>query len=114
MTDWTRLDGVGVDRLWLRPLGLITGRPAANAVAAGYARPLTTSYLAFTSIAAGGLESDRRPVWVTAPVAEIEAAIASSAGRFARRIQAQLAALSTSRLPWAGFALDRPLVMGVL
>jgi dihydropteroate synthase len=114
MTDWTRLDGLGIDRLWLRPLGLITGRPAANAVAAGYARPLTTPQLAFTSIAAGGLGFDQRPVWVTAPVAEIEAALARSATRFAQRIQAQLAALSASRLPWAGFALDRPLVMGVL
>ena len=44
---WGALDGVGADRLWLRPLGLISGRAATEAIASGYARPLTVPNLAF-------------------------------------------------------------------
>ena len=58
---WAALDGVSADRLWLRPLGLISGRAAAEAIASGYARPLTGPSLAFSLLAALGLGSDRRP-----------------------------------------------------
>src|SRR5262249_18043249 len=34
--------------------------------------------------------------------------------RFARRARQRLAFLSAARAPWAGFAFDRPLVMGVV
>ncbi len=111
---WEQLDGVSADRLWLRPLGLISGRAAVEAVASGHARPLTGSGLAFSLIAALGLGSDRRPIAVTAPVAEFEVWIAGTGARFAQRVREQLALLSAPRPPWAGFDLDCPLVMGVL
>jgi len=69
---WTQLDGVGADRLWLQPLGLISGRAAGRTVAGGDARPLTDSNLAFTLVEVLGLGPDRRPVSVTAPIAEFE------------------------------------------
>jgi dihydropteroate synthase len=111
---WAQLDGVSADRLWLRPLGLISGRAAAEAVASGHARPLTGSSLAFSLIAALSIGSDQHPISVTASVAELEPWIAGAGARFAQRVREQLALLSAPRPPWAGFDLDRPLVMGVL
>src|SRR5215471_20174226 len=67
--DWGQFDDLGADRLWLRPLGLISGHAAAAAIAAGYARPLIRPNLAFTAIAAIGLGPERRPLSVTAPLA---------------------------------------------
>src|SRR5260370_25725879 len=111
---WTELDGVGADRLWLRPVGLVSARAAAEAIASGHAGPLTGPNLAFTLTAALGLGPDRRPVSVTSSIAELDAWIAGAGARFAQRVQEQLALLSAPRPPWAGFDLDRPIVMGVL
>ena len=111
---WTALDGVSAGRLWLRPSGLIRGRAATEAIAPGYARPLTDPGLAFSLIAALGLGSDRHPVSVTSSIAELEVWIAGAGARFGPRVREQLALLSAPRSPWAGFDLDRPVVMGVL
>jgi dihydropteroate synthase len=111
---WTELDGVSADRLWLRPLGIISGRAAAEAIASGHGRPLTGPSLAFTLIAALGLGPDQRPISVTSSIAEFEVSIAGVGARFAQRVREQLALLSAPRPPWAGFDLDRPIVMGVL
>jgi len=111
---WEPLAGIASDRLWLRPLGLTSGRAAAQAVACGHARPLAGAGLAFTLLAATGLTPDRRLASVTASIAELETWIAGAGARFAGRLRQQLAALSAARAPWAGFALDRPLVMGVV
>lgn len=112
--DWARLHSIGADRLWLRPLGLVTGCAAADAIARGDARPLAGRDLAFSLVAALGLDADRRPVSVTAPIVELEAWLADTGSGFAPRARQQFAQLSAPRQPWAGFALDRPLVMGVL
>ena len=111
---WTELDGVRADRVWLRPLGLISGRAAAEAIASGHARPLTGPSLAFSLIAALGLGTDRRPISVAASIAELEVWMAGPGARFAQRVREQLSLLSAPRPPWAGFDLDRPIVMGVL
>lgn len=111
---WTALDGVSADRAWLRPSGLISGRGAAEAIASGHARPLTGPGLAFTLIAALGLGSNRRLISVTSSIAELEEWIAGTGARFAQRVREQLALLSAPLPPWAGFDLDRPIVMGVL
>jgi dihydropteroate synthase len=112
--DWTPLHGVADDRLWLRPLGLVYGRAAPDAVAAGLARPLARPGLAFTFVESIGLGSERRPVSVTAPIAEFEGWLAGAGARFSLRARDRLALLSAPRPSWAGFPLDRPLVMGVL
>ncbi len=111
---WAQLDGLSADQLWLRPLGLISGRAATEAVASGRAWPLAGSGLAFSLIAALSIGSDRRPISVTASVADLELWIAGAGARFAQRIRQQFALLSAPRPPWAGFDLDRPIVMGVL
>ena len=69
---WAALDGIRADRLWLRPLGVISGRAAAEAIASGYARPLTGPNLAFSLITALGLGSDQRPVSATSSIAGLE------------------------------------------
>jgi dihydropteroate synthase len=112
--DWAKFDKVAADRLWLRPLGLLCGNAAREAVAAGLARPLAGAGLAFTLVAAFGLGSDRRLASVTAPITELGGWLAGPGARFAERAQHRLALLSKPPPPWAGFALDRPLVMGVL
>jgi dihydropteroate synthase len=112
--EWARLDGLDPEGPWLRPLGFISGHAAAAAVAVGRARPLGGSNLAFTWILATGLGPGRRPISVAAPLAELEAWIAHTGVRFARRFRAQLAAFSNLPAAWAGFPLDHPLVMGVL
>jgi dihydropteroate synthase len=112
--DWTRLESLASDRLWLRPLGLFSGRAAAEAVAGGQARPLVGTGLAFTLLAAIGLGADWRFASVTASIAEIEGWAAGAGARFAPRVAQQLGALSSARAHWAGLALDRPLVMGVV
>jgi dihydropteroate synthase len=111
---WTQLESVDADRLWLRPLGVVVGSTAAEAVACGRARLLTGPNLAFSLVAAAGLDPGRRPVSVTAPIGELEAWIAGAGARFAERARRQLATLSAPRAPWAGFEFDRPLVMGIL
>jgi dihydropteroate synthase len=113
--DWARLDNVAADRLWLRPLGLICGSAAAAAIASGLARPLAGADLAFTLVAALGLGSDGRLATVSAPISEFERWLAGAGRRFADRAGERLALLSAPRPPpWAGFVLDRPVVMGVL
>jgi dihydropteroate synthase len=111
---WAALDCVSVDRLWLRPLGLISGGAAAEAIASGYARPLTGPGLAFSLVAALGLGPDRRPISVISSIAELDEWVAGADARFAQRVREQLALLSAPRPPWAGFDLDCPIVVGVL
>jgi dihydropteroate synthase len=111
---WTALNGVRADRVWLRPSGLISGRAAAEAIASGHARPLTGPSLAFSLIAVLGLGPDRRPISVMLSIAELEQWITGAGARFAQPVREQLALLSAPRPPWAGFDLDRPIVMGVL
>lgn len=74
----------------MRPVGLLSGKAAAQAVAAGVARPLAGGPLAFTWVqdVAGGL----------APAT----ALLDDHPLVARRA------------PWAGFDLTRPLVMGIV
>jgi dihydropteroate synthase len=114
MLGWTEQDGISADHLWLRPSGLISGRAAVEAIASGHARPLTGPRLAFSLITALSLGSDRRPVSVTSSIAEFEVWIAGVGAHFAQRVREQIALLSAPRPPWAGFDLDRPIVMGVL
>jgi dihydropteroate synthase len=111
---WSALDGISADRLWLRPCGLISGRAAPEAIASGHARPLTGPHLAFSLVAVLGLGCDGRPVSLTSSIAELEVWIARAGAPFAQRAREQLALLSAPRPSWAGFDLDRPIVMGVL
>jgi dihydropteroate synthase len=111
---WARVNGVAPDRLWLRPLGLLCGVAAADAIASGRARPLVGGVCAFTLISALSLGTERRPASATVSIAELNAWIVGPGARFAGRVREQMARLSTPRQAWARVALDRPIIMGVL
>jgi dihydropteroate synthase len=111
---WARFNGAAPDRLWLRPLGLLCGVAAADAIASGRARPLVGGVCAFTLISALSLGTGRRPASATVSIAELNAWIVGPGARFAGRVREQMARLSTPRQAWARVALDRPIIMGVL
>jgi dihydropteroate synthase len=111
---WSKLDTLPTGRLWLRPLGVLSGRAAAEAVASGYAHPFGGSDRALTAVAAMGLRPDRRAVSAVGSIPELEVWLAGAGERFAERAREQLGKLSSPPGYWAGFDLDRPLIMGVL
>jgi dihydropteroate synthase len=111
---WNALMPLADAALWPRPLGFSCGRAAAEAVAAGRARPLVGGGIAFSLVAAVGLAPDRRLVSVTASIDDFEDWLAGPGRRFAPRAGERLMRLSAPRPAWAGFAPGRPLVMGVV
>ena len=88
---------------YLIPRGIIAGPAAERAVAAGVALPLAGGPLAFSMVEAieraPGEGGARRPL-------DLQAARA-----FAPEL---LDSIAAPRVPWAGFDLRRPLIMGVL
>jgi dihydropteroate synthase len=98
---------------WLRPAGLLGGSVAGAAIRHGLALPLAGGPGAF-----GAVELlARRGAAVAAchaPVAHVRAWAQARGGAIGARVAAQLEELSARRVDWAGLALDRPLVMGIL
>ena len=102
-----------VSQLWLRPLGLLAGKLAVQAVEQELALPLAGGAKAF---AAAELLARRR--------GEVAAAVATlprlrswaekQSAPVKTRITRLLASLAEKRPPWAGLALDRPAIMGIL
>src|SRR5262249_39677666 len=107
------LAGCAPATLWLRPIGLARGAAAAALVAAGAARPLAGGSLAFTGLEALTLDRDalRRGA---VSLGELLAWATARRDALAERALDQLTQLSATRPPWAGLALDRPLIMGIL
>tara|TARA_B100000700_G_C15056588_1_gene863123 strand:+ start:3844 stop:4920 length:1077 start_codon:yes stop_codon:yes gene_type:complete len=97
--------GFGADRtlsgsgLVVNPVGLLSGRAAKSAVAAGMASPLAGGRIAFTHCEI--LESD---------------GLGKVNGRFSSAVEVgiDLSSLTGSRAPFAGHYLVRPLLMGVI
>ncbi|HXQ54110.1 MAG TPA: dihydropteroate synthase [Stellaceae bacterium] len=110
--DFAQL-GDEAETAWLRPVGLLTGAAAAAALERGLALPLAAGPTAF-----GAVELlARRGAGIVAsyaPLARARDWARARAGAAGARIAGQLEALSTGRPAWAGLALDRPLVMGVV
>ncbi|HET6621900.1 MAG TPA: dihydropteroate synthase [Dongiaceae bacterium] len=88
---------------YLIPRGIIAGPAAARAIEAGIALPLAGGPLAFTSAEtierSAGEEGERHPADLLAARAFAPAPVES---------------IAKPRAPWAGFDLDRPLIMGVV
>ena len=88
---------------YLIPRGIITGPGAARAIEAGLALPLAGGPLAFTMAEAverePGEAGRRRPIDLAAARAFAPALVEG---------------VTRARLPWAGFDLRRPLIMGVI
>ena len=97
----------------LCPTALLAGTDAAAALAQGHAAPLAGGPLAFAEVEArahvpGGA------VAASGPLAELRRWADRQAPTRRAEIEAGLATLAAPRRPWAGLALDRPRLMGVL
>jgi len=107
------LAGIYAASLWLRPLGLLRGSAAEAAVENCSALPLAGGPLAFALAEALALR-DGVLVAVPATLAALHGWAMAQGAAMAARVVGQLASLTAKRPDWAGLALDRPLVMGVV
>jgi dihydropteroate synthase len=105
--------GIAARNLWLRPLGLLRGAAAQAAVAGGDASALAGGNLAFPIVEVLALD-DGGLLSAVATVTAMQRWAVEQDSALASHVAAQLAALAAARPRWAGFALDRPLIMGVL
>jgi dihydropteroate synthase len=105
--------GIAARNLWLRPLGLLRGAAAQAAVAGGDASALAGGNLAFPLVEVLALD-DGGLLSAVATVTAMQRWAVEQDSALASHVAAQLAALAAARPRWAGFALDRPLIMGVL
>jgi len=105
--------------VWVRPLGLFSGEAGSAAAADGAALPLAGQG------SAPGLVFSEVEILVRLPHGGVAGTVVTVAGLDAaamrdvpfplgRRIEEQLDALTRPRAAWAGFELDRPLLMGIV
>jgi dihydropteroate synthase len=99
--------------LWLRPEALLTGGVARTAIAQGVALPLPGATSCFTRVEVIARKGDGIAT-ALAPVRAVRfwASRLDAARRM--RIETLLARASEARCHWAGLALDRPLIMGIV
>ena len=100
--------------LYLCPLGFLAGATAAEAVAAGLARRVAGGWTA-ASLAriiarkpGGGVDQ------ILVSIPELSFWLDESDSPAATRLRGLADRLQAPRLPWAGLALDRPQVMGIV
>ena len=94
------------EKLYLRPIGLLYGAAAEAAVAEGVALPLAGGPIAFAAaeLIEGEAGSARRRIFTARALAD------SREPHFARLLERVTAPLP----PFAGIALDRPVLMGIV
>jgi dihydropteroate synthase len=102
------------EHVWLRPTGLVSGEAARVAIGARAALPLAGGPLAFTTIEVLGRQATGDVIAAVGSTPDIEHWGERRGATLHARVTAQLEALTTRRAPWSGFALDRPLVMGIV
>lgn len=100
-------------RFWLRPLGWLSGSTAASAVSQGLALPLAGGGLAFSLVEIIG-RGETTIASAVVPLAKLREGAYRRGAPFTDRVALMLDRLSVARRPWAGFALDRPLLMGIV
>ncbi|HUI19155.1 MAG TPA: dihydropteroate synthase [Alphaproteobacteria bacterium] len=106
------LDG-RAERLYLSPVSLLHGGAAAAALEAGEARPLAGGPFAFRHCEVLVREPGR-VVGTYAALAELAAWAGRQGAAVAARVAALLDRLSSARADFAGLALDRPRLMGIV
>jgi len=103
---------VSGEPLRLCPEEILTGAAARDGVARGRALPLAGGPLAFAAVEVLERSADGSAGSRHLTIAELKDWAALGGGGAA--IERMLGAIAGARAPWAGFALDRPLVMGIL
>jgi len=99
--------------LILRPIGLLAGSTAREAIAAGRARQLAGGPLAFTAAEIFLRQGDGVEI-IGGAISAIEEWAVAEGGATAAAVAAQMYALSLPRAPVAGLSMDRPRLMGVV
>lgn len=99
----------------LRPLALLAGTTAKDAVADGRGHPLVGGPLAFSlvDVFLASDDGDRINL-VMSPLSDVEEWAASEGGDVAAAVAAQITVLSEPRPYFAGLPLDRPRIMGIV
>jgi dihydropteroate synthase len=87
---------------------------AAQAIDAGLGLPLAGGRTAFTAVELLARRPGGFIVSALAPLPQLRDWMASHAGDQAIKMTQTLTALSAARPAWAGFTLDRPIVMGIV
>lgn len=98
----------------LRPLGLLQGAAATAAVARGIALPLAGSAIAFGFVELLAHDADDRILSSVAALPQLRAWATAGGAARVTAVEERLAGLSARRAPWAGFAFDGPLLMGIV
>jgi dihydropteroate synthase len=101
-------------RAWLRPLGMLRGTLAQRAVAAGLGDPLAGGNAAFAAVEVLCRRADGTIGSALASLPRLRAWAAAHGAALASHVTARLDALGTARPSWAGLALDRPIIMGIV
>jgi dihydropteroate synthase len=101
------------DLVLLRPLGLLSGAEAVDAVATGLARWLAGGPLAFTAAKLYFRAEDAVHTCI-APIGDIEAWSEKEGPVAVAAVTGALSGLSPARDPFAGVALDRPRIFGIV
>lgn len=100
-------------RLYLLPLGLVSGSAAAAAVVAGNGWPVAEGGLVFT--AAGMVLRDGGKAYLSvAPFAELVDWSEREGEGTARHLSRLIHAIGRRRADWAGLGMDRPRVMAIV
>jgi len=108
------LPAVEPEHLWLRPLGLLADAAAQAAQRNGAALPLAGGPLAFTMVEVLGRLPSGDIVAALGSIAEVSRWAAQRGAPVKARVDTLLGRISARRAAWAGFSLDRPLVMGIV
>ncbi|HTY69279.1 MAG TPA: dihydropteroate synthase, partial [Alphaproteobacteria bacterium] len=108
------LPAVEPEHLWLRPLGLLADAAAQAAQRNGAALPLAGGPLAFTMVEVLGRLRSGEIVAALGSIAEVSRWAAQRGAPVKARVDTLLGRISAWRAAWAGFSLDRPLVMGIV
>jgi dihydropteroate synthase len=99
--------------LWLRPEALLTGSAARTAVAQGIALPLAGGSSAFTQFEVMARQGES-VASALAPVRRVQYWSRQLDEARRARVEIQLTRASEPRCDWAGLALERPLIMGIV
>lgn len=100
-------------RLYLLPLGLVSGAAAAAAIVSGNGWSVAEGGLAFTS-AGICLREGGRTFLAVAPFAELLEWSEGEGEAVARHVSRLVHAIGRRRPDWGGIAMDRPRIMGIV
>lgn len=109
------LEGADLERrLYLLPLGLVSGEAAAAAVISGQGWPLAEGILSFTAAGVAWREGGEGAWLSVLSYAELVDWAEGEGEELARHVGRLVRRLGRERASWAGLSMDRPRIMGIV